>query len=46
MKILFEKYCLFDKKKKLGKIDSTNIYASNSICALIIIHYIHIVFIE
>lgn len=32
MKILFEKYCLFDKKKKLGKIDSTNIYASNYLC--------------
>lgn len=28
MKILFEEYCLFDKKKKKKKIkkDSTNIY--------------------
>lgn len=46
MKILFEKYYLFDKKKKkLGKVDSTN-YLPRTICALIIVRYIHIVFIE
>lgn len=43
MKILFEKYYLFDKK--LGKVDSTN-YLPRTICALIIVCYIHIIFIE